>query len=113
MYAELRSVLQPGGQLVVDAVNARVSAPMRKTNPEAYHIYDKLYRDQSELRNELAENGFETAWIEPVQRWFSLQYKAQVLLGPRSRRLCRWAIRSLERLRRGPALEWIVTARRQ
>ncbi|MBI1903229.1 MAG: methyltransferase domain-containing protein [Planctomycetia bacterium] len=111
LYAELRRVLQPEGLLVLDAVNARVSGPLREANPEAYPIYDKLYRNEAELRQELAEAGFDTLSIEPVQRWFSLQYKAQVLLGPRSRRLCRWTIRTLEHLRRGPALEWIVTAR--
>jgi ubiquinone/menaquinone biosynthesis C-methylase UbiE len=113
LYAELRRVLRPGAWLILDAVNGKVSEPLRKANSEAYPIYDKLYRDEAELRSELSESGFEPVRIEPVQRWFSLQYQAQVLLGPHSQRLSRWVIRSLERLSRGPALEWIITARMQ
>lgn len=113
LHAQLHRVLRPGGRLVLDAVNERVSGPLRKANPDGYPIYDKLYRDEAELRGELTAAGFSVERIESVQRWFSLQYKAQVLLGPRSRRLCRWVIRILERLRRGPSLEWIVTARKR
>jgi SAM-dependent methyltransferase len=112
LYAQFRKVLRPGGWLTFDAVNAVVSEPLRKASPESYPIYDKLYRSQDELRKELEDEGFEVARIEPVQRWFSLQSRAQVLVGPRSERLCRWIVRGLESLRRGPALEWIVTCRR-
>lgn len=113
LYAELHRVLEPGGWLVLDAVNSRVSGPLRKANPEAYPIYDKLYASESEIKEELGEAGFDVIRIERVQRWFSLQYKAQVLLGPRSQWLSRWAIRGLERLSCGPSLEWIVTARKK
>jgi ubiquinone/menaquinone biosynthesis C-methylase UbiE len=112
LYEQFRKVLRPGGWLVLDAVNQVVSEPLRQANPAAYPIYDKLYRNEEELRTELAEGGFEVERIVPVQRWFGPQSKAQMLLGPRSRLLCRWAIRTLERMRRGPALEWIVTCRR-
>ena len=112
LYAQFRQVLRPGGWLVLDAVNGVVSEPLRKASPESYPIYDKLYRSQAELREELESAGFEVARIEPVQRWFSLQSRVQVLVGPRSERLCRWIVRGLESLRRGPALEWIVTCRR-
>ncbi|MHB8974342.1 MAG: class I SAM-dependent methyltransferase [Pirellulaceae bacterium] len=112
LYTQIRKVLRPNGSLVIDAVNEQVSEPLRRANPEDYPIYDKLYRTEQELRTELAGAGFEVLQLEPVQRWFPLQYRAQVLLGPRSRWLCRLAIQTLERLRRGPALEWIVTCRR-
>jgi ubiquinone/menaquinone biosynthesis C-methylase UbiE len=112
LYAQIRRVLQPGGWLVVDAVNAAVSAPLREADPDSYPIYDKLYRDENELRTELADAGFEVVRLEPVQRWFTLQAKAQNLLGPRSSLLCRAAIRGLERLPVKKNLEWIVTCRR-
>jgi ubiquinone/menaquinone biosynthesis C-methylase UbiE len=112
LYAQVRKVLKPRGWFVMDAVNEKVSGPLRAADPEAYPIYDKLYRDEAELRSELSAAGFEVVCVEPVQRWFRWQYRAQILLEPRSRTLCRWAIRILERLRRGPALEWIVTCRR-
>lgn len=113
LYAQIKRVLRPGGILLFDAVNEEVSGPLRTANPEAYPIYDKLYRSEQEVRDELGTHGLEVLEIGPVQRWFGLQYRAQILLGPRSSKLCRLAIRSLERLRRGPALEWIVTCRRE
>jgi ubiquinone/menaquinone biosynthesis C-methylase UbiE len=112
LYRQIWSVVRPGGLFVMDAVNERVSGPLRAAAPQAYPIFDKLYRDPMELQDELEAAGFTVVDVEPVQRWYTAQYRAQVLLGPRSRWLCRAAIHTLERLRQGPALEWIVTARR-
>ncbi len=112
LYEQFHRALRPGGWFIMDAVNAKVSGPLRTADPSSYPIYDVLYSTPEELRDELRSAGFEIVSLEPVQRWFSLQYKAEALLGPRSRRLSRWTIRLLERLRRGPALEWIVTCRR-
>jgi ubiquinone/menaquinone biosynthesis C-methylase UbiE len=113
LYAQIRKVLRPGGLLVLDAVNESVSRPLREANPEAYPIYDKLYAGEAELRSELEAAGFEVMDVVPVQRWFNLQYRAQVLLGPRSRWMCRAAIRLLERapVKKNRNLEWIVTCR--
>ena len=112
LYAQIARVIQPDGLFVMDAVNAVVSRPLRDANPECFPVYDVLYADEGELRNELACAGFEVIHIEPVHTCFPIQYQIQVLVGPRSRWLCRRMIRLLERLRRGPALEWIVTCRR-
>lgn len=112
LYSEIRKVLRPQGWLVLDAVNEQVSGPLRAANPDDYPIYDKLYRDEAELRTELSTAGFEVVHLVPVQKWFRWQYRVQLLLGPRSRFLCRWVIRALEYMRRGPSLEWIVTCRR-
>ncbi|MCA9132161.1 MAG: methyltransferase domain-containing protein [Planctomycetales bacterium] len=112
LYAELHRVLSPGAFLVLDAVNQAVSGPLRAAQPQDYPIYDKLYRDPTELRRELSDAGFAIVRLDPVQRWFRWQFQAQIWLGPRSRRCCRLAVRLLEHLRRGPSLEWIVTARK-
>lgn len=111
LYGEVRRVLRPGATFVFDAVNRVVSEPLRKANPEGYPIYDKLYGGVDEIRAELAEDGFELIACEPVQRRFGLQYRAQILLGPRSRLLARSAIRLLERFGGREPLEWIVTCR--
>jgi ubiquinone/menaquinone biosynthesis C-methylase UbiE len=112
LHAQIRRVLRPGGVFVCDAVNGVVSAPLRDANPAEYPVYDKLYDSEQDLRAELAEAGFDVLDAQPVQRWYGAQYRAQVWLGPRSRWLTRRAIWLLERMRRGPALEWIATCRR-
>jgi ubiquinone/menaquinone biosynthesis C-methylase UbiE len=113
LLLQLNRVIKPDGFLVIDAVNQLVSGPLRKASKDAYPIYDKLYENEQSLRQELSEFGFEVVHIDPVQRWFHRQYQAQILLGPRSPRLCRAVIRLLERMGKGPSLEWIVTARKR
>jgi SAM-dependent methyltransferase len=111
LYEEIRRLLRPGGIFLMDAVNRRVSAPLREKRPDDYPIYDKLYR-RGELIEELRGAGFEPISTEPVQKFYRCQSLCQNLLGPRSHRLNRLAIRGLERLPRGDGLEWIVTCRR-
>ena len=111
LYEQVRNVLSDDGTFIFDAVNAVVSEPLRAKDPDAYPIYDKLYASVEELRRELAEAGFDVIELTPVQRWFDVQHGAQNILGPRSPWLCRRVVRALEALRRGPALEWVVTCR--
>src|SRR5437773_7026293 len=44
LYGEIRRVLRPGGYFVMDAVNERLSKPLRDAHPEEYPVYDKLYQ---------------------------------------------------------------------
>jgi ubiquinone/menaquinone biosynthesis C-methylase UbiE len=111
LYGELRRVLKPGGWLVFDAVNERVSRPLREAHPEEHPVYDKLY-SEDELRSELSRAGFEAIELTPVQKWFNLQSASQRLLGPRANWLNRAIVRTLEQLPRRDGLEWIVTCRR-
>ncbi len=111
LYAEVRRVLRPGGHFVMDAVNARLSRPLRDARPEEYPVYDELYRPE-ELRDELAENGLELVALEPVQKFFRWQSRSQVLIGPRANWLNNVVIRGLERLPSREGLEWVVTCRR-
>jgi ubiquinone/menaquinone biosynthesis C-methylase UbiE len=111
LYAALRRVIKPRGYFVMDAVNEKVSRPLRENHPSDYPIYDKLYR-REELRNELFEAGLETVKMLPVQKYYRWQYRSQVLLGPRATWANRLLIRALERLPRSDGLEWIVTCRR-
>jgi ubiquinone/menaquinone biosynthesis C-methylase UbiE len=111
LYAEIKRVLRPGGYFLMDAVNERVSKPLREAHPEEYPLYDKLYQPD-ELRRELTSAGLEPVELLPIQKSFRWQYRSQVLLGPRINWANRLAIRALERLARTDGLEWIVTCRR-
>lgn len=111
LYAQIRKALRPGGWLVLDAVNERVSRPLRDARPDAYPVYDKLYADEGELYEELRSAGLLVEACVGAQCWFTAQYWAQVFVSPRSRHACRWLIRAMERVGRSP-LEWIVTCRR-
>jgi ubiquinone/menaquinone biosynthesis C-methylase UbiE len=111
LYAQVRRVLLPGGHFVLDAVNERLSRPLREANPAEYPVYDKLYTAAA-LRAELAGAGLEVVALTPVQRCLRPQGLSQTLLGPRARWLNRLVIRGLERVSWGDGLEWIVTCRR-
>ncbi|MBI4524933.1 MAG: class I SAM-dependent methyltransferase [Deltaproteobacteria bacterium] len=111
LYAASRQVLNPNGYFVMDAVNARVSKPLREAHPEEYLIYDKLYRSD-ELRRELIDARLEPLEFLPVQKYFRWQYRSQLVLGPRASWANRLVIRALERLPRMDGLEWIVICRR-
>lgn len=110
LYEQVKKALKPGGWLIMDAVNRRLSEPLRVADPAAYPIYDKLY-DENELKREMAECGLETTKLETVQKRYDLQFKSQVLLGPRVNWLNRMVIRGLERLPSRDGLEWIITCR--
>jgi SAM-dependent methyltransferase len=111
LYAEVRRVLRPGGYFLLDAVNERISRPLREAHPEEYPIYDELYTPDS-LRAELGQSGLPPVELTPVQKWLRWQGRSQVLLGPRSSWLNRLVIRALERLPRRDGLEWVVLCRR-
>lgn len=113
LYEQIRRVLRSGGHLVFDAVNAVVSRPLREQAEGGYKIYDVLYESEVELRAELSEEGLKPVRIEPVQRNFPLQHRIQTWVGPRSRWLSRTLIEGIEKVSRGPSLEWIVTCRRE
>jgi SAM-dependent methyltransferase len=111
LYGQVRSVLRPGGLFIFDAVNERVSRPLRERHPDEYPIYDELYR-LDELRDELTAAGLPPVRVEPVQKRYRWQLRSQVLLGPRAGWLNRLVIRALERLPGGEGLEWVITCRR-
>lgn len=111
LYAEVRRVLRPGGHLVMDAINVRVSKPLRDANPGEYVVHDELYTPE-QLRAELVGAGLEPVALEPVQKRYWLQHRSQVLIGPRANWLNNLVIRGLELLPARDGLEWVVTCRR-
>jgi ubiquinone/menaquinone biosynthesis C-methylase UbiE len=111
LYAEVRRVLRPGGSFMMDAVNVRISKPLRDANPAEYRVHDELYTPD-QLRAELAAAGLEPVALEPVQKRYRLQQRSQVLIGPRVHWLNNLVIRGLEALPARDGLEWVVTCRR-
>jgi SAM-dependent methyltransferase len=111
LYAEIRRVLRPGGQFILDAVNVQISAPLRAKRPEDFPIYDKLYR-RDELFEELTGAGFNPISAQPVYKFKRCQTLSQVLVGPRADWLNRLVIRVLERFPSRDGEEWIVTCER-
>jgi len=111
LYREIAAILQPKGWLVFDAVNERVSGPLRaRARPGEYEHFDALLTP-AELREELGESGFEIVSLVGVQRRFSALIKCQIYLTPRSPALARAAMEVIDRLG-GEPLEWIVVCRR-
>jgi ubiquinone/menaquinone biosynthesis C-methylase UbiE len=109
-YRELGRVVRPGGSVLFDAVNDRVSRALRERSPRDYVLPDALYTEPA-LRDELATTELELQSLEPVQRRYWLERRLQILLAPRSRRLASWAIGWVERSGGAP-LEWVVLCRR-
>jgi ubiquinone/menaquinone biosynthesis C-methylase UbiE len=112
LYNRIAAVLQPGGVFLMDAVNEQVSAPLRQACPAEYPIYDKLYCNVDEIKDELAPHGLILESATPVLKRFGAQSRLQNVVGPRCGWLCRSLIAALEC---GPSrlpLEWIVQCRR-
>jgi SAM-dependent methyltransferase len=112
LYDRIASVLSPGGTFLMDAVNKRVSLPLRESRPNDYPVYDELYDNIDEIRAELAGHNLVLQSARPVLRWYRTQSLLQSLLGPRCDLLCRRLIRALERIPSGSPLEWIILCRR-
>ena len=111
LYQQIGNVLKPGGLLVFDAVNERLSQPLRNADPESYPVYDVLYRE-ADLRHELSAAGFTDIQLVAVQKRCRWQYLSETLIGPRSRALNRMIVRGLESLPARDGLEWVVICRR-
>jgi ubiquinone/menaquinone biosynthesis C-methylase UbiE len=106
LYRAIHNVLRPGGVFVFDAVNETVAKPLRSSSSYHQH-YDALLRPEA-IRAELDAAGFTLVQLQGVQHRFPLLYQLQVLVGPRSKTLARWAIELVDRTG-GEPLEWVVT----
>lgn len=110
LYRELHRVIGPGGRLVFDAVNERVSAPLRERSPGEYRHYDALLTADG-VRGELRACGFEVDALEGVQHRIEILGRLQTVVAPRSRHVARGLMELIDRTG-GEPLEWIVTCRR-
>lgn len=112
LYQQIRSVLAPGGWLVFDAVNRRVSEPIRAKSKPGEHVHFDALLTPDEIRAELDESGFELVALQGVQHRYPMLVRCQVLVAPRADRLARRLMGLLDRSG-GDPLEWVVTCRRR
>jgi SAM-dependent methyltransferase len=112
LYERVAAALRPGGVFMMDAVNERISLPLREARPEEYSIYDKLYRDLDEMTEELAPHRLIVESATPVLKRFTIQSWVQNIVGPRCEWLCRSLIAAFEAIPSRTPLEWIVQCRR-
>ena len=103
-------MLRPGGCFIFDAVNERVSAPLRAAaSGSEYQHHDALLRPD-ELIREVRDAALEVVSLEGVQHSYPVLARVQVLVAPRSRPLARAMMEVVDRLG-GEPLEWVVTCR--
>jgi ubiquinone/menaquinone biosynthesis C-methylase UbiE len=112
LYGRVAAALRPGGLFMMDAVNERISLPLRQACPKEYTIYDKLYRNLDEVAEELAPHKLIFESAAPVLKRFTAQRLVQNIVGPRCEWLCRSLIAALETIPSRSPLEWIVRCRR-
>lgn len=112
IYGQIAAITRPGGVLVFDAVNVKVSAPLRaRARPGDLRHFDALL-DHDTIRVEIEKAGFHLESLEPVQRRYPWLHNVQTLVAPRSARVARALMEIIDRLPGGEPLEWIVTCRR-
>jgi len=111
LYKQIATILRPAGWLVFDAVNERVSAPLRaRAKPEEHVHFDALLRPEA-IAEELREAGFALVSLIGVQRRYTALLNCQIYLAPRSEALARGAMEIIDRSG-GEPLEWVVICRR-
>jgi ubiquinone/menaquinone biosynthesis C-methylase UbiE len=110
LYREIARVLCPGGHLVFDAINTAVHSRLPVSDADRRHYDAQL--EESELRAELRDCGFDGITLRPVQRRFRLLCQLQVMVAPRSRALARSAMEIIDRFGGGEPLEWVVVCHR-
>ncbi len=112
IYEQFKKNIKPGGYLIFDAVNAKVSKPLRDASPNEYPIYDVLYDDIDQLKSELEAAGFKVEKVIPVQRGFPLMMKLQGFLGSHLKWLHKFLVKILQNATTMAPLEWIIVCRR-
>jgi len=111
IYDVVANHLEPGGWFVFDAPNEVVEAPIRKAKPEAFPVYDKLWK-RDELIGELEGAGFEVVRLVGVMRWHGVQRVVSKAFEHTLRSVGTSLVGALEKVPGREPLEWTVVCRR-
>ena len=113
LYEEIRRVLRPGGQLMLDALNRDVSLPYRlQRGVERYHIYDVLYR-REEIEVELQAAGFRVVAVQSIIKHPRLQRRLNRLRRIKLDRIASVLIGSLEHIPGSNPTDWMLLCEKQ
>ncbi len=111
LYRQIARVLKPGGLLVFDAVNAKVSKALRAAARDGEYLHYDALLDADQVGREVRAEGFSVVSLVGVQHRMAWLQRVQVLVSPRSRSVARFAMELLDRSG-GEPLEWVVVCRR-
>ncbi len=108
IYRKIRQHLKPGGYIVFDVINKKVSEPVRqKGGLDKYNIYDKLYYE-NEFRKEMSAQGWKINQLIPTHPHYEWLRKLQIYLAPRNRSLAYYFMSWMENNLNNKPLEWIA-----
>ena len=115
LYRRFHRLLDEKAIFVFDAVHYEKTAFFRRLeNRGQERIYDKVYASSRELEDEVSRAGYEILELKGVIHHFYIQAGISRISNKlRKDNIAVKVIRSLERIRLGRPLEWIVICRRR
>jgi SAM-dependent methyltransferase len=115
LYENFHSLLEDGGLLIFDAAHYEKIVPVRRIENRGQRvIYDKIFKDVVELKNELDRAGFDILELKGTINHFYLQAvvsRTAHLLNAHEAGVK--LIQVLESAPAGRALEWIVICQKR
>jgi ubiquinone/menaquinone biosynthesis C-methylase UbiE len=108
LLAEIRRVLQPGGHLLLDVVNAPANRWLHDKWGVQEQQIDDYWFTEATFRAEMRDAGFRVATLYPVHPALPLQFYTWAYLWRLSPRAAQVVSRALEVVTRRHPLEWLA-----
>jgi len=115
IYDQIREVLTPRGLFIFDAIRYEKPMFLRKYESRGkILVYDKVYKNKTELQNELIDAGFRLVKLYPCIEHFYIQaFFSRISHILKNDRLGIQIIQFLEKIKTGHPLEWIVLCQKK